>query len=224
MVVKKLAKKAIQERIKGVKGIGPGLKGTPRKAMGPIRAQRKAAQKQAKREALLKKKDDIITSIVDRQYKIKETERKWFMIDSEQSGLSKTQFYQSQKHHKNLASSNPRNLKEKGTLNNMAKEWELKTSTFGKVHGKLRDADVISKPSGKITLVRYRGVVGTPRELSMLKQLENWNPRTPFIKQKTVIKKPVVKRYSRAYPSGIPVQDMYKRSRTVNRYTEFGFD
>ena len=32
-MVKSLAKKAIQDRIKGVKGIGPGLRGTPRKAM-----------------------------------------------------------------------------------------------------------------------------------------------------------------------------------------------
>ena len=52
-MVKSLAKKAIQDRIKGVKGIGPGLRGTPRKAMGPIRAQRKAAQKQAKQKALI---------------------------------------------------------------------------------------------------------------------------------------------------------------------------
>ena len=163
-MVKSLAKKAIQDRIKGVKGIGPGLRGTPRKAMGPIRAQRKAAQKQAKQKALIQKKQNIVDSIWVRD-----------MLHGRETSFGPT---------------------------------PVKTE----------------KQIAKGGLIRVRGVIGTPREISMLKQLENWKPGTPFIKQKTVIKNPVVKRYSPAYPSGVPVQDMYKRSRTVNRYTEFGFD
>lgn len=175
MVIKKLAKKAIQDRIKGVKGIGPGLRGTPRKAMGPIRAQRKAAQKQVRQKTLIQKKQNILDSIDRREF--------FGVVDK-----------------KGIQISDPSGL--------MAR----------------KKSDKIVRQIEKGGLIRFRGVVGTPRELSLLKQLENWNPKTPFIKQKTVIKKPVVKRYSRAYPSGIPVQDMYKRSRTVNRYTEFGFD
>ena len=165
MVVKKLAKKAIQDRIKGVKG-------TKKEVMGPIRAQRKAAQKQAKQEALIKKKRKI-----------------GYVV----AGRTHTGF---------------------GPNPGGAYVHEFKGKKF--VLPSDRKAAKVSKQIADGGLIRVRGNIGTPRELSLLKQLENWNPKTPFIKQKTVIKKPVVKRYSRAYPSGIPVQDMYKRSRTVN--------